>query len=132
MDAEAFRRLVGQLSGEEIRMIAAQLRAQVRDDVAWWHATLAVDRILRRSGRQRQAAMAARAAAEAAKAAAARAGLPPGDADVVAVARAAHQAVRALWALEAADCAAATLLEPWRRLASCVPADLCWRGNLVA
>ncbi len=86
------------LSRTGIERQAAGLRARRTspdDDVAWWEATMALNRALRRRGRGHQAAMAAHLASQAVLAAATRTGLTLGP-DVTAVARSAGEVARVL------------------------------------
>jgi hypothetical protein len=112
-EAFAFARAVLRMTGGDIRRLAASGRAG--DDVAWWHAVVAVDHRLRRARLVRQGTMAGRAATQAVLIAASRSGLDL-DADVIAVARAAADAARAVVAgglrLRETD----ALLVPWAEL----------------
>lgn len=93
-----FVRALLHMTGPRIRLQAAALRARRRspeDDIAWWDATLALDRVLRSSGRWHEATMAAQMASEAVLAAATRSGLTPSP-DVTAVAQSAGEAARVL------------------------------------
>lgn len=93
-----FHRAVLRLGAHELGARAAELEAR-RDhpgeDPAWWDATVALDRLLRHSGRWYAARVAGQLAFQAVLTAAARAGLPPGP-EVVTVARAAAEAARVL------------------------------------
>lgn len=110
-----------QLSVAEIRAIAESIRAGCasgEDDAAWWDATLAVERALRRAGRNRQASLAAFVAARAVEAAARDAGILGEDPDVREVARAASMIARALVAGELGHPQTAYLLKGCERLVS--------------
>ncbi|MGH9281709.1 MAG: hypothetical protein ACRD0S_02100 [Acidimicrobiales bacterium] len=81
-----------------IELQVAGLRARRTspdDDIAWWQATVALDRALRHRGAWREAAMAAHLASQAVLAAATRTGLAL-DADVAAVAQSAGEVSRVL------------------------------------
>ena len=83
----------------DIRAIGRRVRAEHRsaaEEAAWWQATARVDRSVRRLRLRCPAALSGTQAARAVKAAAARAGLSTVDPDVVATARAASDAARAL------------------------------------
>jgi hypothetical protein len=98
ISAVRFARSLLQLSRSRLEHQAAGLktrRASPEDDVAWWEATMAVNRALRRRGTGHEAAMAAHLASQAVLAAATQTGLALG-ADVTAVARAAGEVARAL------------------------------------
>jgi hypothetical protein len=117
MDHGAFVQLLSRLSEGDIRAVAAEIGAHhcsAADDIAWWQATLQIDRALKADGCTRTAAMAALAAAKAVQQAAATAGVALPDDDVTAVARAAAEVARGLVAGEAARQATATLLVCWR------------------
>jgi hypothetical protein len=86
------------MSRPRIQFQAAGLRARrssADDDIAWWDATLALDRALRSGGLGNEAAMAAHVASEAVLTAAARTGLAPSP-DVTAVAQSAGEVARVL------------------------------------
>ena len=112
------------LSGPRIELQAVGLkarRASPDDDVAWWEATMALDRALRRRGTGHEAAMAARLAAQAVLAAATLTGLASGP-DVNAVARSAGEVARALAAGDLHTAGADYLARGWEDLIS--PAGL--------
>jgi hypothetical protein len=79
----------------ERRAAGVAARISPDDDVAWWEATTALNRALRRQQTGRQAAMAAHRASQAVLAAASRTGLAV-SADILAVARSAGEAARVL------------------------------------
>jgi hypothetical protein len=85
------------LNRPSIERQAAGLTARTSpdDDVAWWEATTALNRALRRQQTGRQAAMAAHRASQAVLAAASRTGLALSP-DILAVARSAGEAARVL------------------------------------
>ncbi len=92
-------------------------RASPDDDLAWWEATTALDRALRRRGTGHEAAMAARLASQAVLAVATRTGLAPGP-DVNAVARSAGEVARALAAGDLSTAGADYLARGWEDLIS--------------
>jgi hypothetical protein len=106
------------LSRTSIELQAAGLktrRTSPDDDVAWWEATMALDRALRRRGRGHEAAMAAHLASEAVLAAASRTGLDLGP-DVTAVARSAGEVARVLVAGDLSTTGAGYLARGWENL----------------
>ena len=99
MQLSAFTSSLPLLSDSDIRLIAKGLDALVstpEEEVAWWRATMAVDRVLRRAGQSRTAAQASQAASVAVKTAAEAAGMTLPDSDVTRVARAAGAIARAI------------------------------------
>lgn len=103
------------LSRARIELHAAGLKARrssADDDVAWWEATLALNRTLRHGGTGPQAAMAAHLAAQAVLAAATRTGLGLNP-DVAAVARSAGEAARVLAAGDLNITSAGYLTRGW-------------------
>lgn len=116
MDHGAFVELLSRLSAGDIRAVAAEIGAHhcsAADDIAWWQATVQIDRALKAGGCTRTAAMAALAAAKAVQAAAAASGMSLPDDDVTAVARAAAEVARGLVAGDAARDATCALLACW-------------------
>jgi hypothetical protein len=85
------------------------------DDVAWWEATLALNRALRRRGTGSRAAMAAHLASQAVLAAATRTGLGLSP-DITAVARSAGEVARMLAAGDLNTTAAGYLARGWEDL----------------
>ncbi len=103
MEHSEFIGRLTRLSAGEIAALAARVCARhdnVDDDVAWWNATVAVDRSLRQHGASSRSALVAGAAEHAVVEAARRAKLDPSAPEVVAVARAAADLARALVAGE--------------------------------
>ena len=103
------------LSRVRIELHATGLKARRRcpdDDVAWWEATLALNRTVRHAGTGPQAAMAAHLAAQAVLAAATRSGLGLNP-DVAAVARSAGEAARVLAAGDLNTTGAGYLIRGW-------------------
>lgn len=102
MHPEQFSRALATLSVNDITSLASRLRAghDSADDLAWWEATLALDRTLRLRHRSVTSAHAAQAAARAVVAAARRGGLPLDSPDVIEVTRAASEVSRTLVAAD--------------------------------
>lgn len=128
-----FHRALLRLSAHELGARAAELEAR-RDhpgeDPAWWDATVALDRLLRHSGRWYAAGVAGRLAFQAVLASAARLSVSPGP-EVVTVARAAAEAARVL-AAGGRDCPdLAHLLQGWETALNPAAAGL-GRGPSVA
>ena len=96
MNLDEFLRALQHLSPGDISPLAAGVCAERdgADDLAWWHATLALDRSVRQQRRSTSAATGAAAAARAVVAAAGHAGLAADATDVVEVARAAAEVAR--------------------------------------
>ncbi len=102
------------MSGDELRQVAASLDAeQICDEVDWWRATIAIDKVLRRTRCTRRAARAAADASRAVQDAADRAGIDLPDAEVTRVARAAAEVARGLAAGSPARTVVGMLLEHW-------------------
>ncbi len=116
---ERFAASLRAMSGEELRRVAASLDAeQICDEVDWWRATIAIDKVLRRTRCTRRAARAAADAAHAVQDAADRAGIVLPDAEVTRVARAAAEVARGLAAGSPARTVVGMLLEHWDGLAT--------------
>jgi hypothetical protein len=112
----AFTQTAGRLTPTELRTLAAALAVHastVADEAEAWHATLAIDRALRRSHRTRVAARAARDTSHAVLAAAIAHAVPLPDDDVTRVARAAAEIARGMVAGPEAVEAVEALLTPW-------------------
>ncbi len=102
------------LTADDVRRIAASLESEVlTDEVDWWRATIAIDKVLRHSRCSRQAARAAGDAARAVQEAAVRCGISLPDVDVTRVARAAADVARGLAAGPPARPIVRLLLEHW-------------------
>jgi hypothetical protein len=115
ISALRFTQALLHLSRARIELHAAGLKTWGRspdDDVAWWEATLALNRTLRHGGTGPQAAMAAHLAAQAVLSAATRTGLGL-DPDVAAVARSAGEAARVLAAGDLNVTGAGYLFRGW-------------------
>jgi hypothetical protein len=114
MDVESLIEVLGGLSEKELTAIAAVIAADADSaagEVAWWHATVEVERQLRQRRRGRQANLAACRAARAVQRAAALAGVSLPDARVTLVARAAADVARGVVA--GRDDVVAELLRGW-------------------
>jgi len=99
MTSDQFLMMLRRLTADMIFAAAAELEehaASAAGEVAWWRATVEIDRLLRLQRAGRTAALAARQAAAAVSAAATAAGLERGDPRVTAVARAAAEVARGL------------------------------------
>lgn len=119
MDIAAFTGAVARFSAEDLRRVAraiASNRASVADDLAWWEATMCIDRTLKATHRTRAAAVAALEAGRAVQAAARAAGVPLPDDDVTRVARAAGEVARGITAGPPAAAAVSLLLTCWTPL----------------
>ena len=118
MDAAEFATRLGHLSRHEIDEIARTLRAvlgSAEGEVAWWKATISVDKALRLHGQARIAGRAAWEAAHAVLESAEREGmLPERKDDVTAVARAASDVARGLVAGGSVSVVLADLVRIWR------------------
>lgn len=99
----------------ERQVTGLKARTSPDDDVAWWEATTALNRALRRQGTGRQAAMAAHRASQAVLAAASRTGLALTP-DIMAVARSAGEAARVLVAGDMNTTGAGYLARGWEAL----------------
>lgn len=107
------------MSADDLHRVAASLDAEhICDEVDWWRATIAIDKVLRRTRCARRAARAAADAARAVQDAADRAGIRLPDADVTRVARAAADVARGLAAGSPARTVTGMLLEHWDGLAT--------------
>ena len=118
MDAAEFARRLEQLSRHEIDEVARTLRTvlgSAEGEVAWWKATITVDKALRLHGQGRIASRAAWAAAHAVLESAEREGMLPECKDeVTAVARAASDVARGLVAGGSVAIVLADLVRIWR------------------
>jgi hypothetical protein len=112
--AADFVNALGRLTGDDLRTVAKSLDSDMlTDEVDWWRATIAIDKLLRHVHRTRQAARAASEAAEAVQDAASRAGIALPDDEVTHVARAAADVARGLVAGLPARPVVRLLLEHW-------------------
>lgn len=99
MTSEEFLTILRRLTAGTILAAAADLEehaASAAGEVAWWRATVEIDRLLRAHRAGRRAALAASQAAATVSAAAVNAGLDRADPRVTAVARAAADVARGL------------------------------------
>ncbi len=106
------------MSRVRIELQAAGLRARrisSGDDVAWWEATMALDRALRAVGHWHDAVMAAHLASQAVLAAATRTGLAQSP-DVTAVAQSAGEVARVLVSGDLSTTGTAYLARGWEDL----------------
>lgn len=119
MDVTRFIEGLGRMTAVEVRRVAADLaggRNCVADDLAWWEATVEIERALKLQHRRREAAMAAHHASVAVQSAAAHGGVSLPDDDVTRVARAAADVARGLAAGPTAEDAVRRLLVWWAPL----------------
>ncbi len=102
------------LNADELKQVAASLNSDaLTDEVDWWRATIAIDKVLRHTRCTRQAGNAARVAAHAVQEAAEREGFVLPDDDITKVARAAADMARGLVAGPAARPVVRLLAEHW-------------------
>ena len=103
-----------ELNVDDLHRIAASLDSEsLTDEVDWWRATIAIDKVLRHSRCSRHAARSANDAARAVQEAAARGGISLPDPEVTRVARAAADVARGLAAGPPARPIVRLLLEHW-------------------
>ena len=113
-DPKRFTASLRTLTGDDLRFLAGSLSSDtLTDEVDWWRATIAIDKVLRHSGRSRQGARAASEAVHAVQEAAVRAEIELPDDDVTRVARAAAEVARGLAAGGPARQVVRLLLEHW-------------------
>ena len=115
MDVETFIDALGQLSVDDVDFIAHDIEAAAASaagEVAWWQATVEIERLVRLRHRGRLATVAAHRAARAVLGVASTAGRSLPDDRVTAVARAAAEIARGLVA--GGDAQVGTLLAEWR------------------
>jgi hypothetical protein len=114
MEVAAFLDALHDLSAADLHRIAESLDSEtLTDEVDWWRATIAIDKVLRHSRCSRQAARAANDATRAVQDSAVRSGIPLPDAEVTRVARAAADVARGLAAGPPARPIVRLLLEHW-------------------
>lgn len=119
MDVHGFTAALSRMTDADLRRIGNDLAAArvcVADDLAWWEATVDIERALKLQHLRRQAAMAAHHATAAVQGAAAHAGMALPDDGVTRVARAAADVARGLVAGGPADDAVRRLLVCWTPL----------------
>jgi hypothetical protein len=114
VEAARFVAACRDLSALELHELANSLGSEVlTDEVDWWRATIAIDKVLRHERCTRQAARAAADAAHAVQEAARRGGFHLPDPEVTRVARAAADVARGLVAGVPARPVVRLLLEHW-------------------
>ena len=115
MEVTAFVEVLQRLTAEDIHRISASLASEaLTDEVDWWRATIAIDKVLRHSRCTRRAARVAADAAHAVQDAAVRSGMALPDPEVTRVARAAADVSRGLVAGRPARPIVRILLEHWQ------------------
>jgi hypothetical protein len=114
MQLEEFVAALGDLTGDDVHLVAKSLDLEfLTDEVDWWRATIAIDRAIRHAKCARQAARAAQQVVAIVQHRASCAGIPLPDDDVTRVARAAAEVARGLTAGPQAQPIVRMLLEPW-------------------
>ena len=114
MEVTVFVEVLQHLTPEDIHRISASLASEaLTDEVDWWRATIAIDKVLRHSRCTRRAARVAADAAHAVQHAAIRGGVRLPDPEVTRVARAAADVARGLVAGRPARPIVRLLLEHW-------------------
>jgi hypothetical protein len=117
--AAEFTAVLRTMTGDDLRRVAASLESElICDEVDWWRATIAIDKVLRHQHCTRRAARAATDASHAIQDAATRAGIDLPDADITRVARAAAEVARGLAAGPTARPVVGLLLEHWGEIAT--------------
>ena len=113
-EAQRFVDALRRLSGPDIEKIARSLDSDALcDEVDWWRATIAIDKVARRARCSRVAGCRAAEAARAVVDAAGRGGLDALDPQVLRVSRAAADVARGLAAGAGARPVVGLLLEYW-------------------
>jgi hypothetical protein len=116
-----FLLVLQRLDADDLHEVATRLESEALcDEVDWWRATIAIDKVVRHARRGRQAAHAASAAAAAVQEVARRSGIALPDGDVTRVARAAADVARGLAAGPAARPVTEILLEHWEPVTAVV------------
>jgi hypothetical protein len=119
MEVTAFVEQLRHLTPDDIHRISASLASEaLTDEVDWWRATIAIDKVLRHSRCTRRAARVAADAAHAVQSSASRGGLMLPDDEVTRVARAAADVARGLVAGHPARPIVRLLLEHWTPIVS--------------
>jgi hypothetical protein len=119
VDLVQFARALRELTADDIRVIAGDLRAQIgspADEVAGTRAVLNIEQSLHRSHRSQQAGLASFAVAQAVLGAAERSGMTLPDDDVTRVARSAATLSRGLIAGWRVEDSVQFLLGGWRHI----------------
>jgi hypothetical protein len=109
------------LDADDLERVGTRLDSDLLcDEVDWWRATIAIDKVVRHARKGRQAAQAATDAANAVQDAAVRAGIALPDDRVTRVARAAADVARGLAAGPPAQPVTRILLEVWEPVGASV------------
>jgi hypothetical protein len=109
-----FLRVLRSLDATDLERVGARLDSDLLcDEVDWWRATIAIDKVVRHARRGRQAAQAAADAASAVQDSATRLGIALPDGRVTRVARAAADVARGMAAGPPAQPVTRILLEVW-------------------
>jgi hypothetical protein len=117
--AREFLRVLHTMTGDDLDRVAAALDSDaICDEVDWWRATIAIDKVLRHHHRTRRAARAATDAVHAVQDAASRAGIALPDTQITRVARAAAEVARGLAAGPPARPVVGMLLEYFAEITS--------------
>jgi hypothetical protein len=119
MELTQFTQAIARMTSDDIHLIAVEIdahRASTADEIAWWQATLRIDKSLKEGRRCRTAAMAALQAAKTVQAIATAAGRTLPDTEVTTVARAAAEIARGFTAGAGAEPAVSRLLVCWAPL----------------
>jgi hypothetical protein len=118
---DEFLAVLQRLEPDDITRVASRLESELLcDEVDWWRATIAIDKVVRHARRGRQAAHAASLAAAAVQDVARRGGIDLPDTAVTRVARAAADVARGLAAGPAARPVTEILLEHWEPVTAVV------------
>jgi hypothetical protein len=118
---DEFLAVLRRLEPEDITRVASRLESELLcDEVDWWRATIAIDKVVRHARRGRQAAHAASLAAGTVQEVARRGGIALPDTAVTRVARAAADVARGLAAGPAARPVTEILLEHWEPVTAVV------------
>lgn len=121
LDLAQFMGTLRSLDAEGLDRVGVRLDADhLCDEVDWWRATIAIDKVVRHARKGRQAARAAADAASAVQDAAVRAGIGLPDDRVTRVARAAADVARGLAAGPPAQPVTRILLEVWEPVGASV------------
>ena len=137
MELTQFTQAIARMTSDDIHLVALEIdahRASTADEIAWWQATMRIDRSLKEAGRSRAAAIAVLNAAKAVQAIGAACGRSLPDTEVTSVARAAAEIARGITAGDPADAAVSLLLVCWApflgRIAVAIDAAMpCYRSR---
>jgi hypothetical protein len=117
--AREFLGVLRTMTGDDLDRVAASLDSdEICDEVDWWRATIAIDKVLRHQHATRRAARAATDAVHAVQDAASRAGITLPDTQITRVARAAAEVARGLAAGAPARPVVGLLLEYFAEITS--------------